>query len=44
MSVPYFCRNRKNKMIKDFEITDLNQVFDFTEYLYDGDDLVLLED
>ena len=31
-------------MIKDFEITDLNSPFDTAEWLYDGDDLVVLED
>lgn len=31
-------------MIKDLEIKDLDHIIDPNEWLYDGDDLVVLED
>lgn len=31
-------------MIKDLEITNLELLIDATEWLYDGDDFVILED
>lgn len=31
-------------MIKDLEITELEYVIDPTEWLYDGDDYIVLED
>lgn len=31
-------------MIKDLEITNLESIVDTAEWLYDGDDLAILED
>ncbi|GEM_PF-1486272 len=34
----------KNTMIKDLEIVNLDFILDIAEWLYDGDDMVLVED
>jgi len=34
----------RNTMIKDLEIVNLDFILDIAEWLYDGDDLVVVED
>lgn len=40
----FLSKQIKSNMIKDLEVVILEQVLDIAEWLYDGDDLIVIED